>query len=544
MRKLQSSIEFLLTYSWAFLAIAVFLAFLLAVVTVRNPASLTPGSCYINTRLLCRTSVFMTNTAASAFILIFKNNLGRAISFPESNGITMNPTFSGLIYNGVCLPYNAPIGSVVTCNVTAPKQLASVGAQISPKFTLNYELCHSDGCDFPIVPQNLLYTSGFSTMEVSPMVPNAIVLAGLQTLPVGGEIVLNSVVYPSNVLVHLLYGYPYTVYALPPSSYFFSSWATTGGVSVSPATTQNAIVNAISPGNIIAVFYSTTTTSTITSTSTSSTTTSLTSTSTTSTTSTSTTSSTTSSTSTTTAPLGLDKYGDSGLACCSPPTNPSTNVVTFTGITTTYSDELVLVMSDQAGEPIESVTDSQGQLTFSQYGTSVDPTVYYAIVPGTLTNDQVSVTYGPLSGLIDDQVSLSLWSGENTVTPFDTNSKIPNTMSMAATSRSFNAFAYYTTSNANDILISAITPSHLWDNFKFPSGYTKITGSVSTGNILYVSYNVVSAIQASANTPKTLVFYCPSYKDKTCKYVPTSQEPTAGGSDGWVDFAVAIQGFP
>ncbi|MDE1846480.1 MAG: hypothetical protein KGH52_00260 [Candidatus Micrarchaeota archaeon] len=540
MGKLQSSIEFLLTYSWAFLAIAVFLAFILAVVTVRNPSGFTPSSCYISPSFPCVTSVFMSNSASSRFIVIFINNLGTQISFPNINGIVVNPTFSGQTYNGICLPYNAVKGAVVTCNVTISKSIASPGTQISPKFLLNYQVCQKPSCVFPISSANTINTTGFASMGISPQVANPILKVNLQTNPVPGQIVVDGVAYPSNTQIILLYQSPYTIYALPPSSYFFSSWSTQGGVSVISTTSQNTVMNTISPGNLIATFYSTTTTSTTTSTSTSTTTTSTTSTS---TSTTSSTTSTSTSTTSTTAPLALDQYADSGLACCIPPTNPSTNVVKFTGITTAYSQELVLVMMQYTGEPLESVTDSQGLLSFTQYSSSVyPPGVYYAIVPNKLTSDNIIVTYGPLSGLIYYQVSVSTWSGENTVTPFDLNSLIPNTLSMSASAHSFNAYAYYNTNHANDILIAVTSPSHYTDKMTFPSGYSKITGTVTTGNILYVSYNIVSAKQVSANIPKTVIWYCPGLTG-TCKYSASSVEPTTGGSDAWSAYAVAIQGL-
>ncbi|MDE1825893.1 MAG: hypothetical protein KGH82_05950, partial [Candidatus Micrarchaeota archaeon] len=183
----QSSIEFLLTYAWAFLIIAIFLAFLIAVVTVNKPTALTPPSCYISPALPCISSAFISNSIGSKFLVVFINDIGQNIEFPKTNAIILSPFLAPQTYGGTCLPVNAPKEAIITCNVTMQIKAGSIGTQLSPKFTINYELCQGQ-CAAPVAPSNTINTTGFATLQVSPYVSNPINNLTLLTTPVAGQV--------------------------------------------------------------------------------------------------------------------------------------------------------------------------------------------------------------------------------------------------------------------------------------------------------------------------------------------------------------------
>ncbi|MDE1855777.1 MAG: hypothetical protein KGH49_00890 [Candidatus Micrarchaeota archaeon] len=315
MKHIQSSVEFLLTYAWAFLSIAVFLAFILLFVTSGNPASYNTASCYISPGFTCVTALFSVNSLGSKFTVVFVNNIGQAVTFPL-NALTVYPTYSGTSYFGNCLPANAPKGATVICNSTIASRIGSVGQQVNPKFTVNYELC-SPSCAYPVVSTNTINTTGFGTLQISPQTATVIDNVTLLDSPTNGNVLINGVAYPHNAIVFFINNLGYSAYALPPNSmYTFNSWIATGGVALTSTSAQSVTATATARGTLTATFVTTTvlsttstttassttsiqTTSTSTTTTTSTSTTSTSSTSTTSTTSTSTTSTTSSTTSST-----------------------------------------------------------------------------------------------------------------------------------------------------------------------------------------------------------------------------------------------------
>ncbi len=296
-RKGQSVIEFLSTYSWSFLILAVFMAVVASYVFTRGANTFSPSYCYISPELLCQEAFVMSNSSGSTITLIFVNNLGTGISF-AANAFSISPTFGQQKYLGTCYPANAVQGSLVICNATAPGYVPSTGQQLEPTFTLTYSICQK-AC------QSQLYnTSGTGTVFASPYHR---ITSGVTLLdaPATGSIVVQGVRYPNGAKIPMIFGVHYTIYGAPPSGLSFSQWTTTGNVIVTSASSQSTSFYADGSGTLTAsyagVTSSTSTTASTSSTTTTATTSSTTSSSsTTSTTTSSTTSSTTSTTSSTT----------------------------------------------------------------------------------------------------------------------------------------------------------------------------------------------------------------------------------------------------
>ncbi len=285
----QPAIEFLMTYSWAFVIIAIALVFLLAVTTITAPSTFSPAVCYISPGLTCQSAVILVNSINSIFAVEFINNLGQEISFP-SNGVTFYPQFTSANYVGACFPTNAPAGSVIVCNTTLiPKKVGNIGQQFNPSFTISYQFCKGSTCP-TITASNIIYTTGYTSIIISPFSSNLINKITLYSAIPGGNVVVDNVRYPSNTVLVFLGSTRHVIGAVPPSGYTFNGWITSGATV--NTVTGTAFATSYS-GSITANFQtSTTTTSSISTTTTSSTSTSSSSTSS-STTSSSTSSSTT-----------------------------------------------------------------------------------------------------------------------------------------------------------------------------------------------------------------------------------------------------------
>lgn len=246
-RKLQSTVEFLMTYAWAITVIAVFVAFIVIVVGFKSPSSYTPSVCYITTTLPCQEALFASSSSASYFTMIFVNDFGTPIAFP-SNALSLQVGFSGTAYGGDCYPANVPAGATVICNATLQGFAPSVGTQADTKFTVSYRICTAGSC-----PPAVYNTSGYSTGTVSPF-RSVSSLVDLQTSTGTGAVVVDGIRYPSNTYLQFIDGQGYAIFAAPPANRIFSSWSSTGGVVVSNTVLQTTNATVSSPGNLIATF--------------------------------------------------------------------------------------------------------------------------------------------------------------------------------------------------------------------------------------------------------------------------------------------------
>lgn len=260
--KLQSAIEFLTTYTWAFMIITAFIVVAIAFVLVKNPSSPTPSSCFIAPEFPCYSVTFFTNVISTTMILTFSNQLGQTIQF-ANNGIFVYPSFNGISSQGACFPVNAPQGATVVCNATSTGYTTVSGTQVSPKFTLSYQICSGGTCA-PLVAANAINTSGFATTVATPYLPGLLKQVTLQTSGAAKAYVeVSGVKYISGNSVYFVGNNLYSFYGVPPNSMFaFGSWSSTGGVVLSSTASQNTIANAVSAGTITANFVTTTSTTT------------------------------------------------------------------------------------------------------------------------------------------------------------------------------------------------------------------------------------------------------------------------------------------
>lgn len=252
--KSQSAIEFLTTYSWAFLILGIFVVSVLAVVSLPSKSSVTyqPQTCYISPSFPCSEALMATNSIGTTFLVIFQNSLGTGIYFPQNvlttyNGIVLSPSLtSNVTYGGVCYPQNAIAGSTVTCTATMAGYNVPTASQVNPEFTVSYQICT------PTCTKQVYNTSGTAVTVVEPY-KSLIYVVQLLTTP-AGSIALNGVKYPNGANVIFVSGASYNLYGVPFGTNTFTSWTAGGGAMVVSTSSQSTTANAISAGTITATF--------------------------------------------------------------------------------------------------------------------------------------------------------------------------------------------------------------------------------------------------------------------------------------------------
>jgi uncharacterized repeat protein (TIGR02543 family) len=242
----QSAVEFLATYSWAILIIAISVASIyLIIFSSKGSSAYVPSSCYITPLLPCYQSVLMTNSSGSKFIALIQNNMGVSLYF-NANAIYLHPSFSSnAVYAGSCLPQKALPGSTVVCNITIASSAfnPSVGSQLNPTFTLNYQICPS--CNS--ANSQSYNTIGTTTLTVSPF-DSAIYNVQLLTNTGTGNIVVSGVSYPSGANVVFIAGVSYPIYAISPGGiYSFQTWLSSNLLVANPFLQSTTAQGAINP---------------------------------------------------------------------------------------------------------------------------------------------------------------------------------------------------------------------------------------------------------------------------------------------------------
>ncbi|MEM3791132.1 MAG: hypothetical protein QXL16_00165 [Candidatus Micrarchaeaceae archaeon] len=245
--KSQSALEFLMTYSWAFIIIALIVSLIVAYsLSNSSKATFTQTYCYIEPQMPCSALVLQTNSTSSRAILIFSNNLGTSIFF-STNSFFIYPTQLGIKYPGICLPSLAPQGSQVICVANITKLNFPIGVQLNPSFFISYGIC-SPKCALPIYN-----TSGIGTTFASNMNP-VVSEVNLVPSPAGAIVVQGTRYYGDTSLFLILYK-NYQIYALPYPGYKFSSWySNTSLIKILNASSQSTIVYVGGPGTLQANF--------------------------------------------------------------------------------------------------------------------------------------------------------------------------------------------------------------------------------------------------------------------------------------------------
>ncbi len=242
----QPAIEFLTTYSWAFLILAVFIVAAIAMISVKSPLSYVQSSCYISPELFCYYSSLLSNATSSMFVIQFSNNMGTSI-YLGGNSITLLPNApSSKRFTGQCIPQGAPPGAVVICTVALPYPVQP-DIRAESAFTLSYKIC-DPACSgqYNTSGSSLQSTSGYKRL-LNPVT--------FMATPNGaGNVIVDGVRYPSNTAIYLLSGVQYTIYGLPPKGQNFINWFYTSGIIVSNTLSQTATAAASAGGTITANF--------------------------------------------------------------------------------------------------------------------------------------------------------------------------------------------------------------------------------------------------------------------------------------------------
>ncbi len=267
-KKTQSALEFLMTYSWAFLIISMFVAIVFVTAFSRPPSYYSQSSCNLQPSFPCTgTQLAQYGSSGSLVYMVqFTNQLGVAVYFPANafNATTTDVGVQGTAnWVGNCTPQFAPIGATVMCTAyVGGSYVPAIASQTSAAFALNYKICPGGtiaSCD------NSVYRSTGSSQQTFSKQATLYALR-LLTNPATAKIAVNGVPYVNNTTLLLLSG-NYGIYAQPPSHYAFASWSASNIVIA--AQQQNTTATLSTNGTVTANFSSVSTTSTSTSTTTS-----------------------------------------------------------------------------------------------------------------------------------------------------------------------------------------------------------------------------------------------------------------------------------
>ncbi len=213
-KKVQPALEFLSVYSWAFIFLVVSIAVLVVLANVNKNIAYPPSKCFLTQSLVCQRLYVMSNSLGTYVLIIFTNNLGEEISFPN-NAFEISPTYANQIYYGQCYPTNAVVTSTVSCNAAISSYKPPIGAVLTPRFTISYKICGTS-CSGSLSVYN---TSGTSTVTVSLyqypyQILSVSASSGGKVNPLGsGNYILGSSV---------------TLYETANTGYYFSGWSGSG----------------------------------------------------------------------------------------------------------------------------------------------------------------------------------------------------------------------------------------------------------------------------------------------------------------------------
>ena len=162
--KLQSSVEFLLTYSFLFLLVGVILSFLFFFASA--PKSIIPSSCQSNGGVQCNTAIDYVNTSGGYSLITF--SISNIQSVPINlSGVQVTINAANSIAGG-CVPFVVYPGQSATC-IAAMSQTPVAESTVNGFFSVNAIYCNSgllnltNGC---IGGTNVKYGGSFSIAAV------------------------------------------------------------------------------------------------------------------------------------------------------------------------------------------------------------------------------------------------------------------------------------------------------------------------------------------------------------------------------------------
>jgi len=255
--RMQSAFEMLITYSWAFLILAVVLSLALVLSGPSAPSQYIPSQCSIQPLLYCQQTLLVSAVSGSQmqFKALIINNLAPFLYFPN-NALTVTATNLGSYgtnnYTGSCSPYLSAKGSEMLCVASIPGTLSPpLGSVVSLSFSLNYQICTTgnlSACPTAVYTSTGQSTQSFSLSSTSLYKLN--LLSNVNTI-----ITVNNQRFQTGGFVYLPSGI-YTTFAAAPLGYAFSMWSTNGLLSVTSTTTQNTIAILNGAGILTANFIS------------------------------------------------------------------------------------------------------------------------------------------------------------------------------------------------------------------------------------------------------------------------------------------------
>ncbi len=195
-KKQQSAIEFLTTYGWAILVIAIMISFLYFFVLA--PPNVVPTQCTTSSELHCEDIVFGANQLLSKTVLFLTN----AQLYPiENPSVSINVSGVG-VGSGSCTPNYVLPGGAIICNVTFSKPL-HYGSLVDGKIILDGNLCTNLATNGCTSPQSQAYQGNFNA-HVVPILSQT----GLNvTMVARGPFLADGSLYKITAIVKLL-GYP------------------------------------------------------------------------------------------------------------------------------------------------------------------------------------------------------------------------------------------------------------------------------------------------------------------------------------------------
>ncbi len=558
----QSAIEFLSTYSWALLILALVLAAAAILSLTAAPSNYVPATCYISPLFPCQGTLLTAYGSASAPItyqIIFTNNLNNPIYLGSNsfNAIVSNLGSQGQgSYAGSCTPSFALPGAQIFCRSTISGTYEpSIGSMVNTLFIISYQLCTSSSsgsCG------SITYkTSGYATQSLLTPYSSAAYAVNVITQVwstntidsgPGGFVRISGNPYSNNAQV-LLFPSTYEIFGQPPSgdslAYFavnspsyLAALAPSGGnttltlnantvleaafttakcdtpysgfaplcPSSCPTLLTTKVANSaqsitlVSDSNEVSGSAPVGTLPTFTTANTGST-----------------------SLSGTSTQLSFASGGGSPVSMSIDGSNAirtSANTVTAT-LSTANANDIIIVYSGISGSSVVTLSISDtSHLSWSvrQTETATLGTNYewYALASSALTNDQITVASNTATTGNLDIVAFGV-SGANTVSPFDPNSALPtNTVDSSSTTTGNVAI---TTSNANDMIIVmgavSSTPTSFSSTTMNIIAQAAGSRAVIAGNAFVTSTKSAAVYGFSWSSSNTWVFFGDALKEAT-----------------------------
>lgn len=246
--KEQISLEYMMIFAFAFLVVAVVVAYLY-VTGVRN-TTYTNAYCYLTPDMPCQGMYVVGNSASPANAMayvIFTNDKGTGI-YVKPGAFHFYPSTGTAAYQGDCIPANIPEGGVAVCNAAVVNVNGglSSGEQLNPKFNIAYSVCNNNYCSGLSANAPVFSTAGTGTTYVASGAPS------LYYVTIGSNsinVTVDGAYYAHGSKLAVFKGVKYSLFGDAPAGYDFGTWTSTGGVLVA-SLTQSTSFMATSNGTV------------------------------------------------------------------------------------------------------------------------------------------------------------------------------------------------------------------------------------------------------------------------------------------------------